>query len=134
MSRKSAEVEAVIVRELECALTQAELLERGDAMAACESSIEDLKSERRRLNASIREQSDKRGDLGKIIETKQETRDVQCKWIPDYEAKSYSLIRQDTGAEIERRDMPEADLQMRLLPSPTPINEGKGKSKKSRAN
>lgn len=135
MSAKSPEVEAVVVRELECQLTEPELLERGEAMAACESNIEDLKNERRRLNASIREQSDKRSDLGKIIETKHETRDVQCKWEPDYEARQYSLIRQDTGAEIERREMPEADLQMRLIPAPTPITQTRAKqAKKSRAN
>jgi len=133
MPPKTQEVETV-VRELECELTEAELLERGEAMAACESTIKEFKDERRRLNASMREQSDKRGDLGKIIETKHETRDVPCRWEPDFEARIYSLIRTDTGAEVERRDMPEADLQMRLIPSPTPIGIGttKGKSKKPR--
>lgn len=130
MPSRSPEVETMVVRELECELTKTELLERGDAMASCESQIESLKSERRRLNASIREQSDKRSDLGKIIETKHETRDVQCRWVPDYEARQYSLVRQDTGAEIERREMPAADLQTRLV-----LDQTKSKSsKKSRAN
>ena len=141
MSRKTQEVETV-VRELECQLTEAELLERGDQMAACESAVKELKDERRRLNAAIREQSDKRSDLGRIIETKHETRDVACKWEPDYEAREYSLLRSDTGGEVERRAMPEADLQTWLMPEaapkPTPIGAAtKGKSttkKKAAAN
>jgi hypothetical protein len=106
-------------------------------MAACESHIKELRDERRRLNAAIREQSDKRGDLGAIIESKHETRDVPCRWEPDYEAREYSLIRSDTGAEVERRAMPEADLQTWLMPeaAPTPISTAtKGRAKKSRAN
>jgi hypothetical protein len=123
MSRPNAEVETLVVRELECTLTDAELLERGDSMAACESAVDELKAERRRLNASIREQSDKRADLAKIIEAKSETRDISCKWEPDYENRRYDLLRLDTNAAIEQREMPEADLQMRLIP-PTPINKG----------
>lgn len=128
MSRKTAEVE-VVVRELQCELTDAELIERGSSMAECESAIEELKAERRRLNASIRDQSNTRADLAKIIEAKSETRDVSCQWEPDYELKRYDLVRLDTNAPIEQRDMPEADLQMQLVP-PTPIGIGKAKSSK----
>lgn len=136
MTRKNTEVEnAVIVRELPCALNEAELLERGDAMAACESAVDELKAERRRLNASIREQSDRRGDLAKIIETKSETRDVSCEWKPDYKLKRYDLVRLDTSEEIEQRPMPESDMQMRLVPDePTPITKNaKGKPSKKTA-
>ena len=122
MPRKT-EMETV-VRELECELTQAELLERADSMAACETAIENLKQERRRLNASIRDQSNQRSDLAKIIETKHESRDVPCTWEPDFEARHYSLIRSDTRVEIERREMPEADLQMHLV-EPASINRGR---------
>lgn len=133
MTRNNSEVSTVVVRELECALTDAELLERGDSMAACESAVDELKAERRRLNASIREQSDKRADLAKIIEAKSETRDVSCEWEPDYDNRRYDLIRLDTKAAIEQREMPEADLQMRLIP-PTPITKGAGpKAAKSKA-
>lgn len=121
-----------VVRELPCELTDAELLERGDSMAACEVAVDELKSERRRLNAAIREQSDRRADLAKIIESKTETRDVPCTWQPDYELKRYDLVRSDTGAAIEQREMPEADLQMQLVP-PTPITKGKAPRNK-RAN
>lgn len=135
MSRSNTEVETVVVRELQCELTEAELLERGDSMAACETAVEELKAERRRLNASIREQSDKRADLAKIIESKSETRDISCEWRPDYDAKRYELYRLDQpdAAPIEHRDMPEADLQMRLIP-PTPITKPRGPAKKSARN
>jgi hypothetical protein len=130
MSAKSAEPETV-VRELPCELTDAELLERGNDMAACEVAVDELKAERRRLNASIREKSDRRADLAKIIESKAETRDVPCTWEPDYDLKRYDLIRTDTKAPIEQREMPEADLQMRLLPEPTPIAKGKTTRKRA---
>lgn len=134
MRGNRSEVETVVVRELECALTEAELLERGDAMAACETAVDELKAERRRLNASIREQSDKRADLAKIIEAKTETRDISCEWRPDYERKVYELYRQDIdAAPIETREMPAADLQVPLIP-PTPIHKGKGPAKKTARN
>jgi hypothetical protein len=134
MSRSNTEVETVVVRELECQLTDAELLERGEAMAACETQVDELKAERRRLNASIREQSDKRADLAKIIESKTETRDVSCEWRPDYDNKRYELFRLDNpdAAPIEHREMPDADLQMRLIP-PTPITKPKSPRKQPSA-
>jgi hypothetical protein len=135
MSRSNSEVETVVVRELECPLTEAELLERGDAMAACETAVDELKAERRRLNAQIREQSDRRADLAKIIEAKTETRDVSCEWRPDYDSKRYELFRLDQGdsAPIEHREMPEADLQMRLI-QPTAINKPKSPARKAARN
>jgi len=129
MSRKSVEVE-VVVRELQCELTDTELLERGASMAECETEVENLRAERRRLNASMRDASNQRADLAKIIESKSETRDVSCQWEPDYENRRYDLVRLDTKAAIEQREMPEADLQMHLAP-PTPI--GKAKSSKKTA-
>jgi seryl-tRNA synthetase len=128
MSRTNAEVETVVVRELECELTNAELLERGEAMAACETQVDELKAERRRLNASIREQSDRRADLAKIIEAKTETRDVSCEWRPDYDSKRYELFRLDKAdaPPLDHREMPEADLQMRLIP-PTAIKKSSRK-------
>lgn len=105
-----------VTRELPCVLTEAELLERGDEMAACEQQVAVYKNERRKLNVAMRAQSDRRGDLAKIIEAKSEQRDVPCQWEPDYERRCYDLIRSDTGECIDQRDMPEADLQMRLIP------------------
>lgn len=130
---KNADVETVVVRELECPLTEAELLERGDSMAKCESTIEELKAERRRLNASIRDESNRRTDLSKIIESKSETRDVSCEWRPDYEAKVYELYRLDQpdAAPFEQRELPEADMQMQLIAEPTPITKNKKKPQKA---
>jgi hypothetical protein len=134
MSTKTTEATETVVRELPCELTDAELLERGESMAACEGAVDELKAERRRLNASIREQSDRRADLAKIIESKTETRDVPCVWEPDYDLKRYDLIRTDTKAPVEQREMPEADLQMRLMPEPTPIAKGKTSPRKRASN
>lgn len=121
---------ASVVRELPCELTDAELLERGHSMAECETHVDELKAERRRLNASIRAQSDRRADLAKIIEAKCEARDVPCTWQPDFELKRYDLVRGDTGASIEQCEMPEADLQMTLVAEAAEVTPIKGRSRK----
>jgi hypothetical protein len=100
-----------IERNLPCKLTEAELLARGDAMAAAELKIDTLKAERRGVNAQIREQTDERNKLAHTIESELEHRPVICKWIADFTHNVFRLVRQDTGDEIETRPMTAADRQ-----------------------
>lgn len=101
-------------RELLCTLNDVELRERGDTMAEAELAIERLKVERRKLNAQIREQSDRRAELAQAIDARAETRMVSCEWTPDYARKTWQLRRMDTGVTLEQTAMTEADLQSRL--------------------
>jgi predicted RNase H-like nuclease (RuvC/YqgF family) len=108
------ETTTIVQRELICDLTERDLLERGDTMAECELQVQRLRTERSRLNAALREQTDRRSELATVIDSKKETRDVSCEWVPDYKKKRWGLMRLDTKAIIEEREMTPADLQTKL--------------------
>lgn len=114
-----------VTRELLCTLTDVELRERGDQMAAAELRAETLKAERRRLNASIREQTDQRTVLAAAIDARKELREVTCEWVQNRKRKCWELRRMDSKELLpEEREMTPEDLQERLpdveLPAATP--------------
>lgn len=109
-------------RSLPVKLTDSELLERGDAVAAAELKIEELKIVRVQLNADIREQVLVRARLCHIIDKGEENRDTACVWTGDYEHNVWSLHRVDTGEVIDQRPMVAADRQAQMFP----INGGAG--------
>lgn len=101
-------------RELECVLTQAETLARGDEMAAAELEIEDLKQKRKGLNGAIADLSETRGRLAKAIDTGKETRSVMCEWTPDFKARTKTLHRSDTGEVVDQRALAPGEAQTGL--------------------
>jgi chromosome segregation ATPase len=108
-------------RELPCELTDAELLQRGDAMAECEMAIDKLKDKRSKLSKKIGEKRKERFELAEVIESGEEPRDVQCKWIEDFTHNLKRLIRQDTGKEVEQATMSAAERQLSMeAPGPDP--------------
>jgi len=120
-----------VTRPLLCKLTDAELRERGDQIAAAELRADVLKAERKRLNAAIREQTDLRAMLAKVIDDRAETREVTCEWRPDYKRKQWGLYRGDSGEQLpESREMTEADMQERLPFGDAPKGKGKKKAAK----
>lgn len=104
----------VEMRELPCALTEAELLARGDAMADCELVIDKLKEKRTKLTKKIGEKRKERFELGTVIDRGEETRDVRCVWIDDFTHNLKRLIRQDTGDEVEQVTMTAEDRQLAM--------------------
>ena len=98
-------------RELQCALTEAELLERGDQMSKAELAIEKLKEKRKAITARITAQVERRLDLAQVIEARSEEREVRCVWIENFPQKCFDLVRQDTGEHIDQRTMRADDLQ-----------------------
>lgn len=115
-----------VTRPLQCKLSDAELRERGDQIAAAELRADVLRAERKRLNASIREQTDLRAQLAKVIDDRAETREVTCEWRPDYRKKQWGLYRSDNGELLpESREMTAEDLQERLPFEGKPKRKGK---------
>lgn len=110
-ARASVNEDVIISRELSCKLTEEELLERGDRMAAAELAIEVLKGKRKLQNAEISAQVELRAELAHTIESGVEDRDVKCKWIGNFTTNQWALIRQDTGEEVESRAMTAQDRQ-----------------------
>jgi hypothetical protein len=107
------------LRELSCELTEAELLQRGDAMAECEMAIDKLKDKRSKLSKKIGEKRKERFELAEVIERGEEPRDIQCKWIEDFTHNVKRLIRQDTGEQVEEITMSAAERQLSMeVPAP----------------
>jgi hypothetical protein len=125
-----------VTRELVCQLNDTEVLERGEQMAACELRAQEIKNERKRVNAALREQTDKREQLAAVIEARKETREVVCRWEPDWKRKVWLLRRSDTKDALEERAMSEADLQQRLplAKAEAPVPIGKKQRKRSTSN
>lgn len=122
----------IVQRELVCDLSERDLLERGETMAEAELKAEKLRAERTRLNAALREQTDRRAELATVIESKKETRDVSCEWKPDYKRKTWTLMRLDTKTAVEQREMTPADMQSKL-PGVVPQDTAPAEPKKKRA-
>ena len=108
---KSVNDDVSIERELMVKLTDDELNIRGESMAEAELKIERLKLDRKRVNALISEQVDLRNKHAHVIDTGEESRTVICKWIAVDKENRWSLVRQDTGAEVETKAMTAADRQ-----------------------
>jgi hypothetical protein len=102
-------------RELECALSDTEVRERGETMSRAERDMEKLKVRRRALNVQIRGLLDLMTEMSIAIDERKERRDVACTWLPDYKARTWSLRRDDLGTDVEVRPMSGADLQTDLL-------------------
>jgi hypothetical protein len=101
-------------RMLTCKLTDAELLERGDQMAAAELKIDVYKITRKEVSAQISAQSLLRGKLAAVIDAGKEERAIDCTWIEDFAQNCYRLVRQDTGEQVDTRPMVAADRQASL--------------------
>jgi vacuolar-type H+-ATPase subunit D/Vma8 len=102
-------------RRLEVKLTQAELLERGDKMAAAEVEIETLKEQRKALNVSIQNAAGQRAELAHVIERGTEEQQVTCEWQPDYQKNVKRLVRLDTKALVDTKAMTAADREVPLF-------------------
>ena len=53
-------------------------------------------------------------ELSRKVKDGQELRDVKCTWHADYETRKAFLIRDDTGEEIQSRDLTAQELQGNL--------------------
>ncbi len=98
-------------RPLPVKLTDAELLERGESMAAAELAIDALREKRALIGRGIKDEEKKRAELAAVIERGTEDRQVRCAWIEDYPHNVWNLVRQDTGETVDTRAMTAADRQ-----------------------
>lgn len=111
-----AEVLETEVRTCTVPLTEAERLERADAMVKCELQIEALKLERAALGRVIRKNEERRNQLGHTLETGTEERELVCTWMPDYSKNVLRLTRPDTREVIDTRPMTAEDRMVPMFP------------------
>jgi hypothetical protein len=105
-------------RNLPVRLTELELRDRGDALAAV---IQDLKAEEDRqvdtkahMKARLSELDAKKTQLAIVICRREEPRDVQVDVFFDYSRQIVESVRRDTGECIHTRRMDEHEKQMPL--------------------
>lgn len=105
----------IIERDLPCRLTEAELLKKGDRLAAIELEIAELKDKRAGVSAEIKDLADERADLADAVDRKLEKRKVPCEWRKDFEAQRVVLVRLDTAEVVDERPLTADDRQVSLL-------------------
>lgn len=103
-------------RSLECLLTEDEVREKGEELAAKLKRIAELTVEKSRITAQIKPINEEVEELVEQIDTKKETRDVECVWIYGWELGEKYLVRDDTGEAIKgsKCSITEEERQMNL--------------------
>jgi hypothetical protein len=108
----------VETRNLPVKLTQTELRERGDSLAAV---IQDLNAEENKqvdvkaqMKARLAELDARKTQLAISISRREEYRDVAVDVLHDFGRKIVESVRQDTGETITSRPMTEAERQQPL--------------------
>lgn len=101
-------------RKLMCQLTEHEVMQRGEEMAKTYIQVAALDMEKKRITAKIKPLDERIEELVTIIDSKEEERDVECRWVPDWTAGIKSLIRNDTGEEVEFKKLQEWERQQNL--------------------
>lgn len=102
-------------RMLFVALTEAELIDRGELLSEACKAYEGIEAEKKSANEDFKESLDElkreRLRLAHIVKTKQEPRLVLVRWIYDYEHAVKRAVRQDTGEVVEEKTIPKDELQ-----------------------
>jgi hypothetical protein len=107
------------MKTLPVRLTQAELLERGEALALQRRESNWLDDERRRVASEFKEKiddSDAESDrLAEIVREKAEPRPVECRNVRDVQRGVVEVMRIDTAEIVESRVMTELERQTRMF-------------------
>lgn len=106
-------------RHLPVPLTEAELLDFGQQLARACSDHERAESQRKLTAAQLKGDVDAKAAmverLTSIVSSKEEVRKVDCLWLMNNPKPGQkSLVRLDTHASIEQRDMTGEDVQGEL--------------------
>jgi hypothetical protein len=116
-----------IVKQFTVDLTDAEVKEKGEAMAAIKRELNSVKAEKKDVNADFKTKLDKlEADLthlSGVIHAKKELRSIDCEWVRDDGRKQMVLERTDNRQVVDRRPMTDKELQTDLPGTETPAEE-----------
>lgn len=108
----------MITRKLKCDLSEQEVRERADKLAMLVGEKDSLEDSRK-VDSKRRKEIDQLGAtmcrLGIEISTRSEFRNVECVEERDWDDKTVSLVRKDTGEVVESRKMRPDELQGELV-------------------
>lgn len=105
-------------RALMCRLTRQEHLDRGQSLASTIHAIGDeerrQKEAKERMKEAMTGLEEEAGRLARIVQEGQEERQVRVRFEFDYDKGRVTVIREDTGEEVESRSMNDTERQMTL--------------------
>lgn len=90
-------------RTLPVKLTNSEIQMYGEEQASLLIQIGKLDDQRKQINDAIKPRRERVDKLAKIIDSKQEERQVDCLWVYSWETGVKRLIRRDTQEIVESR-------------------------------
>lgn len=105
-------------QRLPCQLTPAETAVRADELARTLETLEVLKADKAaavsRFREMIKLSERKSYDLGDVVRTGKEYREVPVRYASDFEANQIHTIRLDTGEVVSSRPMEAAERQQAM--------------------
>jgi len=117
MAKKNAEPR-IVRHPASVALSKDELVDRADELSklieertTLEDTAREVAKEHREQLKKMRERIE---DLGDVVRSRKEIREVECKEVPDFDKEVVELFRLDTGERVHARQLTEEDRQMRI--------------------
>ncbi len=106
------------MRTLPHALTDEELLQRGQQQARALEQYDQADADRKAAADQFKQKMTtcwaEAQRLSGIIRTRQEYRETECMWVPDYDHGTVALFRCDSHEMVEERRMTPDELQARM--------------------
>lgn len=107
-----------VVRLLACKLTEEELRDRGQKLAATRLEIDRLTVEVKVVASEFKDQLKGLGQesrrLAKAVKAGSEDRDVKCEQVLDFVDGTYSVQRLDTGECMDTRPLTDGERQLQI--------------------
>lgn len=104
---------------LKCLLTEGELREAGSNLARQYSRVAELEDEKKSVTSDFKARIDhatvEASILARMIQNGYKFRTVDCETIWDFDSKTVSVVRQDTGETVRSRTMTPDELQEALF-------------------
>ena len=121
-SKKTDPIPALAHRKktmnLKTELSREELAAAAEELAEATQTVERLEDEKKAQAAQLKSDIDyaaaRRNKFAGIVSSKCEWRNVDCDQLFDYEEKTVTITRLDTGEEVQKRAMFEDELQQPL--------------------
>jgi hypothetical protein len=102
------------VRDLACQLTDTEKLDRGARMAAAAEQAASLKADAAELSKLARSHAREAGRIATVVHAGFEMRAITVEWRANYQERSKTAHRTDTGEALDTIALTAAELQLTL--------------------
>lgn len=97
-----------------CDLTDHELVQKGEEIVSLYKANSELDMNKKRLSAAIKRNDEDIEGLLKIVDSKQEEREVECLWVWFWEMDTKKLVRLDTFTTVRAEVIKEWERQGKL--------------------